>query len=51
MVGRVFRPEFFAHWDQMPLYIDDYPYSGVIVGIRTYYFHLVEYGDPMVSEK
>ena len=28
-VGQVFRPEFFAHWDQMPLYIDDYPYSGM----------------------
>ena len=28
-VERVFRPEFFAHWDQMPLYIDDYPYSGM----------------------
>ena len=28
-VGRTFRPEFFAHWDQMPLYIDDYPYSGM----------------------
>ena len=20
---------FFTHWDQMPLYIDDYPYSGM----------------------
>ena len=28
-VGRVFRPEFLADWDQMPLYIDDYPYSGM----------------------
>ena len=28
-VGWVFRPEFFAHWDQMPLYIVDYPYSGM----------------------
>ena len=26
-VGQVFQPDFFAHWDQMPLYIDDYPYS------------------------
>ena len=29
VVGRVFQPEFFSHWDQMPLYIDDYPYSGM----------------------
>ena len=29
VVGRVFRPEFFDHWDQMSLYIDDYPYSGM----------------------
>ena len=28
-VGWVFRPNFSAHWDQMPLYIDDYPYSGM----------------------
>ena len=28
-VGRVFRPDFFAHYDQMSLYIDDYPYSGM----------------------
>ena len=28
-VGWVFRPDFFAHWDHMPLYIDDYPYSGM----------------------
>ena len=25
----VFRPNFFVHWDQMPLYIDYYPYSGM----------------------
>ena len=25
----MYRLEFLAHWDQIPLYIDDYPYSGM----------------------
>ena len=27
--GGCFDRSFFSHWDQMPLYIDDYPYSGM----------------------
>ena len=52
MVVRVFQLELFSHWDQMSLYIDDYPYSGMsYCGDPDLPFRLVEYGGPMVSDK
>lgn len=28
-MGNVSRDDFFAHWDQLPLVIEDYPYAGM----------------------
>ena len=51
-VGGAIQPDRFPNRDQMPLYIDDYPYSRMnYQGVLTFHFHLGEHGDQAISVK